>query len=172
MQSIDQAATRIEKIARLAQRETQSVDLNRFQTALSFVSNAKDEGTLPCNTIPISMNKGFFGRQHLLNIIDEKLHPVNTETGLSSLALYGLGGVGKTQIALAFAYSKVKIVDAVFWIPSENRTAIEQGYSKIAVEALSLPKAKPQANRENSLLVLDWLRQTSEITTVVFGFAC
>lgn len=51
--------------------------------------------------------------------------------------LSGMGGVGKTQIALGFAYSSVKnglYSDGVFWISGESKDAIRKGFLSIAEE--------------------------------------
>ena len=76
--------------------------------------------------------------------------------------LYGLGGIGKTQIALAYAYQKLDSLDAVFWIAADTEYSIQQSFSRVALDALKLPNAHPQAYQENMILVLDWLQKTSK----------
>lgn len=44
----------------------------------------------------------FVGRENILALLKEKLDPTHTPSGQSSLVLYGMGGQGKTQIALEF----------------------------------------------------------------------
>jgi KaiC/GvpD/RAD55 family RecA-like ATPase len=118
--------------------------------------------TLPCNNLPVAENSQFFGRQNIMKKIDDHLRPGDTGKRLSSIALYGIGGIGKTQIALAYAYSKVEELDAVFWIAAQDQLSIRQSFSRIAVEALQIPNAHPQAHQENMVLVLLWLQKSGK----------
>lgn len=70
------------------------------------------------------------------------------------MAIYGLGGVEKTQIALECVYSKQTELDAVLWVPAENAIALQQGFTKVAVDVLKLPNANPQSHQENVLHVV------------------
>ncbi|KAL8658195.1 MAG: hypothetical protein Q9226_001193 [Calogaya cf. arnoldii] len=79
---------------------------------------------------------------------------------LSSIALHGLGGVGKTQSALAYGYRNLDTLDAVFWIVADDAYTVQQDFSRVAVDALKLPNAHPHAHGENMVLVLDWLQKT------------
>lgn len=56
------------------------------------------------------------------------------------MAIFGLGGVGKTQIALEFAYSTREETPncSIFWVPATDHLAFEQAYKKIG-QALNIP---------------------------------
>jgi tetratricopeptide (TPR) repeat protein len=56
------------------------------------------------------------------------------------LAIYGLGGCGKTALALEFAYwtKEHDHLRAVFWVPAISRESFEQAYHEIA-KLLCLP---------------------------------
>lgn len=51
---------------------------------------------------------------------------------LNSLALFGMGGVGKTQIATQYAYQSLDKFDAVLWMASDNVIAIGQSFRTVA----------------------------------------
>jgi Cdc6-like AAA superfamily ATPase len=56
------------------------------------------------------------------------------QDGSSKVAIYGLGGVGKTEIALELAY-RMRNRDperSIFWIPCTSYESIEQSYMSIA----------------------------------------
>ncbi|KAH8705526.1 hypothetical protein BGW36DRAFT_435391 [Talaromyces proteolyticus] len=55
---------------------------------------------------------------------------------ISKLALYGLGGIGKTQIVLELAYrTRDQYPDcSIFWIPSASKESFAQAYKKIFQE--------------------------------------
>lgn len=133
-----------------------------LQRVLSQEENKQGNFRLPCNTLPVAENRWFFGRQDTLDEIDRQLKASATgQSRLSSIALFGLGGIGKTQTALAYAYRKLGELDAVFWIPAEDRLSIQQGFSRAATDALHLSGAHPQTPRENMIRVLEWIQHTS-----------
>jgi hypothetical protein len=165
-QNIEEAVRRIEKVAEMAERQARAMNEMTVLQRLLTLEETKQEGiTLPCNTLPVAENHRFFGRQDLLERLEEHLKPADTGTPLSSIALYGMGGIGKTQTALAYAYSKLDELDAVLWIAAQDSLSIQQSFSRVAVDALQLPKAHPQAHRENMLLVLHRLQKTRKYGT-------
>jgi len=160
-QNIGEAVRGIEKVAEMAERQARAMNEMMVLQRLLTLGEIKQEGvTLPCNTLPVAENHRFFGRQDLLRLLDDHLKPADTRKPLSSIALYGLGGIGKTQTALAYAYSKLDELDAVLWIAAQNPLSIQQSFSHVAVNALQLPNAHPQAHRENMFLVLHLLQKT------------
>ncbi|KAK2596204.1 hypothetical protein QQS21_006352 [Conoideocrella luteorostrata] len=122
----------------------------------------------PCHTLPVAENHWFFGRRDILRQLENHLTPADTSSRLSSTALYGLGGIGKTQTALAYAYQKQEELDAILWISAEDEYSIQQGFSKAAVDALKLEEAHPQSHQKNMILVLDWLQKTSAKWLLIF----
>lgn len=80
-----------------------------------------------------------------------------------SIALYGLGEVGKSSVALEYAEKKIRNgeLDAMFWVPSEKAVNIRQTFTYIALR-LKLPDARPADHEENHAVVLDWLQHTCE----------
>lgn len=162
-ETIEEAIKRIEKVAEMAERQARAMnDMILYQRLLSLEEKKQEGATLPCNTLPVAQNHRFFGRRDLLEALENHLTPADTQSHLTSIALYGLGGIGKTQTALAYAYERLDDLDGVFWIPAEDAFSIQQGFSRMAFDALKLPKAHPQAYQENMILALDWLQKTRE----------
>ncbi|MCJ1306925.1 hypothetical protein MMC25_000569 [Agyrium rufum] len=89
-----------------------------------------------CN-IPFNQNMRFVGRgEDLRHLRDEFL---DSRKG-KKIAITGLGGIGKTQIALQFAYEiRNELPDcSIFWIPAISREGLEQTYTAI-VHKLKIP---------------------------------
>lgn len=89
---------------------------------------------LPCfvveNLVP---NRNFYARQSILEQLDRSLLP-SQDLGFSSepqeqrhAVLCGLGGLGKTSIAVEFTFSRRNHFDAVFWIRADELSKLDQG---------------------------------------------
>ncbi|GAA0903096.1 FxSxx-COOH system tetratricopeptide repeat protein [Virgisporangium aurantiacum] len=70
-------------------------------------------------------NSSFTGREILLSTLRQALDQQSKASVLPH-ALHGLGGVGKTQLAVEFAYRYADRYDVVWWIPAENQTLVLQ----------------------------------------------
>lgn len=68
------------------------------------------------------------------------LHTEDTEENCQRVALVGLGGVGKTQIALecAFQIQSISPTCSVFWVRASDTTSFETAYRNIG-ETLKIP---------------------------------
>ena len=69
-----------------------------------------------------------------------------------SIALIGLGGIGKTQVALQFAYlvKKNEREYSIFWVPAYSEGAFEQVYTEMAKQ-LDVNTAKPDEDLRESV---------------------
>ncbi|MER5220776.1 FxSxx-COOH system tetratricopeptide repeat protein [Streptomyces flaveus] len=75
-------------------------------------------------------NPNFTGRMELLEQLDERLRE-GTTTVLPE-AIHGMGGVGKTQLAIEYAYRHQSEYDIVWWIPAERPGQIGQALVELA----------------------------------------
>ncbi|SEN16512.1 NB-ARC domain-containing protein [Actinacidiphila rubida] len=75
-------------------------------------------------------NPNFTGRAHLLALLSERLRE-GTTTVLPE-AIHGMGGVGKTQLAIEYAYLHQSEYDIVWWIPAERPGQIGQALVELA----------------------------------------
>ena len=84
--------------------------------------------------MPFERNSNFVGRRFQLDQLTLK---IRAEGCSQRIAIAGLGGVGKTQIALEIAY-RIKEDFTVFWVPATDSAAFEQEYLKIG-QSLEIP---------------------------------
>ena len=116
---------------------------------------------VPCQTIGLRENREFCLRSEILHRLHEELDHVEGNVGQRSFGLWGLAGMGKSQIACSYAWRRFKEgLPAVFWINSETALEIDQSFTKIALE-LKLDGADRNGNDEaNKNLVIKWLEGT------------
>jgi hypothetical protein len=107
----------------------------------------------------------FFGRRDVLQQIKQVLHPPGQKdldsrsVGLRTFALCGVGGVGKTQVAVQYAYESKDVFDAIFFLQANEAAKLSQAFSDIS-KAMGLATNAGGANQTVSKdLVLGWLSQ-------------
>jgi tetratricopeptide (TPR) repeat protein len=100
--------------------------------------------------VPFQKNPHFIGRSAEIAQVDAML---SSETRCERVAIIGLGGVGKTQIALEFAHQlRQRQPDcSVFWIPVTNIERMLEAYLEIG-EQLQIPNLE-QAKGDAQKLV-------------------
>ncbi|MET8407584.1 FxSxx-COOH system tetratricopeptide repeat protein [Streptomyces sp. NPDC005195] len=94
------------------------------------VENARSAQPRIWGNIP-PRNPNFTGRVDLLEQLSERLRREGTTTVLPE-AIHGMGGVGKTQLAIEYAYRHQSEYDIVWWIPAERPGQIGQALVELA----------------------------------------
>ncbi|KAM5481580.1 hypothetical protein McanCB56680_004116 [Microsporum canis] len=97
---------------------------------------------LPCFMIDIPVrNNTFFGRESIIQDLDKLLLPPERPTTSSlansdrrHVALCGIGGIGKTSIAIEYVFSRKEKFDAIFWIRSDEASKLDHDFCRIAME--------------------------------------
>lgn len=81
-------------------------------------------------SVPFERNDAFVGREQQLEYLSQNLLVAGK---FGKISIFGLGGVGKTQIVNEFAYrTRDKYHDcSVFWISSSTLGSVEQGFLDI-----------------------------------------
>jgi cellulose biosynthesis protein BcsQ/tetratricopeptide (TPR) repeat protein len=112
----------------------------------------------PANQPPIwnvpQRNVAFTGRTALLEGLRDRL--AASVTVVVPQALYGLGGVGKTQVAIEYAHRFAADYDVVWWISAEQPGLVRAALGDLATR-LGLPEVESVAERAEA--VLDALRR-------------
>ena len=100
-------------------------------------------------------NPYFTGRRDELQRLRSLLVSSSNEAALLPHALHGLGGVGKTQLAVEYVYRYASEYQLVYWISAENLNEVRTSLAKLG-EIMRLPESDDQAQTVES--VLDALR--------------
>lgn len=104
------------------------------------------------------MNTGFVGRKSLLRKLWESRS--SDKPFALTQAMAGLGGVGKTQIAIEHCHSHLSWGDyhIIWWIDAEDPTTLRAEYAAMA-EPLGIPLPDEADDNQIVSLVRKWLEQ-------------
>src|SRR3712207_5786351 len=106
-------------------------------------------GALPAVWKVPPRNPRFTGRDGMLIELRRRLHA--GEGTLVVQALYGLGGVGKTQLAIEYAHRFAADYDLIWWIDAEQPVLIPEQLAVLAAR-LDLPPGPTVAETVDRLL--------------------
>src|SRR6266516_6409587 len=114
----------------------------------------------PIWNVPYPHNPLFTGREELLTQLVTTLH-AGQPTALSQpQAISGLGGIGKTQLALEYAYRYRADYQAVLWAQADTRDKLTSSYLTIA-GLLNLPEKNEQESARVITAVKNWLQRNT-----------
>ena len=141
----------------------------------------------PVSTVKMSSNDSFTGRDDGLNDVHDFLSNTDSnlslsddqsksqrpaiKTGPACCVLNGIGGIGKTQIALEYIHRYRTEYDAIFWVEAQYDWTLTSTYAQISNElALLDPKTldkdcdNQDLKQQNLAIdrVRDWLQSTGE----------
>ncbi|MBV9691766.1 MAG: tetratricopeptide repeat protein [Ktedonobacteraceae bacterium] len=102
--------------------------------------------------VPYQRNPVFTGREDLLRSLADQLQVKHPQTQ----AISGLGGIGKTQLAVEYAYRAAAEYQAVFWIVGETKEVLDSGYTDLA-QVLNLPEKENPDQYAKIQAVRRWL---------------
>lgn len=115
----------------------------------------------PYFLVPFPRNRFFTGREEILEALHTQLGGGQAIALTQSSALHGLGGIGKTQVALEYAYRHVQEYSAVFWIGAETEESMVASLLRIA-ETLRLPERDEKDQQQVVIAVQHWLISHSQ----------
>jgi hypothetical protein len=134
----------------------QAVDPDQQHGEEGGVHPPRFPGQLPAVWNVPARNPHFTGRAEMLGELRQRLHA--GEHTLVVQALYGLGGVGKTQLAIEYAHRFAADYDLVWWVNAEQPALIGDQLAQLA-DKLGLPTKATVAGTIE--LVLGELRRRS-----------
>ncbi|ETS74076.1 hypothetical protein PFICI_13942 [Pestalotiopsis fici W106-1] len=136
----------------------------------SFSHDHVPQRAQACPAIHFPRNNDFVGRDAQLAQLKESL--LRSQTDKSMVAIHGLGGIGKTQLALEFARSADESC-SVFWVPARTETSFSQAYKSIATllglagnqDVLSKATKHTSQRLKNNLQYQAWIDNSLVATT-------
>jgi hypothetical protein len=129
----------------------------------------EEQDIAACSNIPFARNPNFFGRKKELETIAMHLGEDISTDKFQSFALYGTGGIGKTQTALAYAYQQKDMgMDAVLWFNCETGLSLARSFRDVASLLHLEGASEDETSEQNQFLVLKWLRRTNKAWLCIF----
>lgn len=152
------------------------LDRNGDTEVLDIMRSLKDSklsnSVKSCYCVPYTANPFFWAREEPIERIKEALNPANGHSGLRTYVLWGMGGVGKTQIAVHYAFYSRDQYDATLWISADNIIQLSQSFRDIAIR-LGLLESEQDSNDTMSAMmkVKQWLTETGKRPYSTSSFA-
>ncbi len=127
-----------------------------FGSAVLDALKKADAGSItkPRNLRFVSIGDLFAGRDEDL----AELHTALLGAKGAPVALCGLGGVGKTRLAIEYAWSRETIYSALLFVSASDGAALNAGLTGLtALEILDLPEKEARDDATKITAVLRWL---------------
>lgn len=113
----------------------------------------------------VARNAGFIGREDILQKLYAALESSPSEkasrtTSCKSCVLHGLGGLGKSQVALEYIYRYRHQYKYIFWIRAETDAVLAESFLSILPKAGIDPGAAALDRKIE--MAREWLEKTGE----------
>ncbi|UZF74617.1 FxSxx-COOH system tetratricopeptide repeat protein [Amycolatopsis mediterranei] len=131
----DQVRRAPESLERLAVGDGGAQPGHRSIFTLEHRDSPAEDVPLVWGSVP-PRNPNFTGRQELLRELSERV--MSGTTAVLPSALHGMGGIGKTQMAVEYIYGHLREYDIVWWISATEAAQIRVALTELA-QALNLP---------------------------------
>ncbi|HEX9132004.1 MAG TPA: FxSxx-COOH system tetratricopeptide repeat protein, partial [Ktedonobacteraceae bacterium] len=136
-------------------------ELGLLEHGFSTSPQAGSGATLSMQTLlSLGRNPFFLGREEVLARLRRQFQAGQTKAFSQPQAICGLGGVGKTQVALEYAYRHAQDYQAIFWTRADSRDTLVAGLLEIA-SVLRLPERDERDQGVVVAAVKTWLSQNT-----------
>ncbi|KAF8470033.1 hypothetical protein BDZ91DRAFT_792060 [Kalaharituber pfeilii] len=115
---------------------------------------------------PFPRNPHFIGRDDIMQKIEDHL---DIEGNSKSVVLYGLGGYGKTQIALEYAYRSQNLYTSVIWIDATSDSSICTSAVKFIERIINQLKQDFSASNSSQNMILGQVANRLNLATDTNG---
>lgn len=133
------------------------LDLGEDEKRLLFEALYGTASVLPLHNLP-EHNAYFTGREEILGGLHAHLTAGKQVALIQTQAISGLGGIGKTQVAIEYAYRFRKHYHDILWAPADSREILVASYLTLA-RRLRLREREEREQHKVVEAVKRWLRE-------------
>ena len=128
----------------------------------SLEPNSPQEAAyLPYYQLPFVRNHAFFGRTKVLNELQDVLKPSNAGNSIRSVAVWGSGGIGKSQVALEYANLQIQSdCRLVIWLPAQTGTDVSRALVQAASQVRPPGYEEGMSAERTRFMMWNWLQTT------------
>lgn len=101
----------------------------------------------------------FVGRTDVLKYIRAALEPDHRGSSPIIYVVCGLGGIGKTQVALSYAIESKKHYQALLWVDADSRVKLAEGFAAFAI-LLGLVTPASADQKSAKTVLVQWFEST------------
>jgi hypothetical protein len=174
-ETLQKLRTKVEHLKRVAEvqrmaryNRTRDAEINSLTDRLTHLESGGPKIS-KCNTLPFESNPNFHGRQKILALITDALADKTRKRQVRSVAIWGTGGIGKSQIALEYANQRaLEGLEVVLWIPSQTPEQVTDALNAAAKELELEGFSEKNTPKQNQAAVLTWMRRTDQEWLIVF----
>jgi WD40 repeat protein len=139
---------------------------------IELIEDVRRSVSPPCYfTVPFMRNSDFVGREEDLQRLHQALMsdvPVDIQSAIAvPTGLTGMGGIGKTQLAVEYTYRYADSYDSVFWIDAAQ--PLLQGFSRL--DKLLCPDVVDRPSGDQILAAIGYLYKHPNVLLVLDNLA-
>jgi hypothetical protein len=108
------------------------------------------------HNLPFASNPFFTGRDKMLDDLHAALCKKTAAAITQPQAVHGLGGVGKTQLAIEYARKHCANYDAMLWVRADSLSELHASLANL-VDVLKLPEVLAREQEVKVQAVIGWL---------------
>ena len=163
---------RIKRLSSAVEGEAEAarmrLDRSGYAEVLDIMRSLKESkisnSVRSCYYVPLTANPRFWAREEVFERLRQALNPASGQQRLRTYALWGMGGVGKTQTAVHYAARSRDQYDTTLWVSADNTVQILQSFRDIAVR-LGLVELEQESEDAISatMKVKQWLTETGKL---------
>jgi hypothetical protein len=134
------------KFSQITTRSSSSVQVQSTDSkSLTGAGIKREDFSVPFSLSDVVQIENFVAREEEL----AKMHTALSRGGnRDTVVLYGLGGIGKTQLSVAYAKRHKENYSATFWLNIKDEDSLKQSFTKVAKRIL---QEHPSASRLSSV---------------------